>query len=74
MLLTLIKYLFFFLFLSTLYACSDSRSKRSCKVFIEQKDGDFKLFRNGKPFAIKGAAGSEHLDLLSELGGNTIKT
>jgi hypothetical protein len=74
MLLTLRKYLFFFLFLSTLYACSDSRSKRSGKVFIEQKDGDFKLFRNGKPFAIKGAAGSEHLDLLSELGGNTIKT
>jgi hypothetical protein len=74
MLLTLRKYCFLFLFLSTLYACSDNRSKRSGKVFIEQKDGNFTLFRNGKPFDIKGAAGSEHLDLLSELGGNTIKT
>ncbi len=74
MLLTLRKYFFFFLFLSTLYACSDNQSKRSGKVFIEQKDGNFRLFRNGKPFEIKGAAGSEHLDLLAELGGNTIKT
>jgi len=74
MLLALRNYFFFLLFLSSLYACSDKGSKRSGKVFIGQEDGKFTLFRNGKPFEIKGAAGFTHLNLLSEIGGNTIKT
>ncbi|NRF40462.1 hypothetical protein HQN83_17185 [Pedobacter sp. LMG 31643] len=68
------KYFFFFLLLCTLCACSNNRQKPSGKVFIEQKDKAFTLLRNGKPFEIKGASGSSHLNLLSELGGNTIRT
>lgn len=74
MFLILRKYFYLFLLLCTFYACSDNRSKRGGKVFIDEKNGTYTLFRNGKPFEIRGAAGFSHLDLFSELGGNTIKT
>jgi hypothetical protein len=43
-------------------------------VTIETIDGVTTLVRNGEPYYIKGAGGKEHLDLLLELGGNSIRT
>jgi hypothetical protein len=43
------------------------------KVHIEKKDGQYTLYKNNTPFFIKGAAGFSHLDILSAIGGNTIR-
>ncbi|MGJ5642118.1 glycoside hydrolase family 2 TIM barrel-domain containing protein [Formosa sp. S-31] len=42
-------------------------------VYLSQgKDGP-QLFRNGKPFYIKGASGRSHIKELAEIGGNTLR-
>ncbi|MBA3960368.1 MAG: hypothetical protein H0X40_00505 [Chthoniobacterales bacterium] len=44
-------------------------------VKVQKKsDGGYELIRNGQPFFINGAGGSSHLDLLKELGGNSLRT
>ena len=43
-------------------------------VYIENKDDVYTLYRNGKPFFVKGAAGFTNLKRLKEVGGNTIRT
>lgn len=43
------------------------------KVFIDHEDGKFTLYRNGRPFFIKGGSGYTHLAALHEAGGNTIR-
>lgn len=42
-------------------------------VYIHYQDGKYTLFRFGKPFFIKGAAGTTHLAELKLAGGNTIR-
>jgi hypothetical protein len=42
-------------------------------VEIIYSKGKYELLRNGKPFIIKGACGTEHLDLLHASGGNAIR-
>ncbi|MEX2381335.1 MAG: hypothetical protein WD490_03040, partial [Opitutales bacterium] len=37
-------------------------------------DGAFLLFREGKPFTIRGAGGHLHLDRFQAAGGNTLRT
>ena len=37
-------------------------------------DGTFDLLRNGSPYLIKGAGGSQHLDALKRAGGNSFRT
>ncbi|HEU4552114.1 MAG TPA: glycoside hydrolase family 2 TIM barrel-domain containing protein [Chitinophaga sp.] len=32
------------------------------------------LYRNGRPFVVKGASGYTHLEVLRQMGGNTIRT
>lgn len=44
------------------------------KVFIKKTADGYKLYRNGHPFYIKGAAGFSYLPMLKEAGGNTIRT
>jgi len=44
------------------------------KVEIIQTGDQFVLQRGGKPFYIKGAGGSSHLDRLAAYGGNSIRT
>lgn len=45
------------------------------KVEIRKSDrGAYSLFRNGKKFWVKGAAGFEHLDRLVHAGGNSVRT
>src|SRR5712664_3900035 len=43
------------------------------KVFIDHKDRKFTLYRNGRPFFIKGGSGFTQLATLHESGGNTIR-
>jgi hypothetical protein len=42
------------------------------KVSIENKNGKYSFYKNGKPFFVKGGSGIEHIKELSETGGNTI--
>jgi hypothetical protein len=37
-------------------------------------DTGFQLLRNGEPYIIKGAGGHQFLDVLADVGGNTIRT
>ncbi|MGX5820681.1 glycoside hydrolase family 2 TIM barrel-domain containing protein [Chitinophaga lutea] len=46
----------------------------SRRVYIGQSGGRYTIFRDGKPFTIKGAAGAEELKALKEAGGNTVRT
>jgi len=41
---------------------------------VKGADGTFQLLRNGHPFFIKGAGGNDHLDLLQQAGGNSLRT
>ncbi len=44
------------------------------KVELKQINGSYKLYRNGKPYYIKGAGGKSYLDRLAAYGGNSIRT
>lgn len=60
-----------------LYSCSDNNNRNSKTiraVYIQSQNGKYTLYRNGKPFFIKGAAGYTNLQKLKEAGGNTIRT
>lgn len=43
-------------------------------VKLENQQGHYQLFRNGKPYFIKGAGGNGSLKLLANCGGNSIRT
>lgn len=43
-------------------------------VYIHYENGRYSLYRFGKPFTVKGAAGNTHLPELQAAGGNTIRT
>ncbi|PUZ22591.1 hypothetical protein DCC81_19335 [Chitinophaga parva] len=53
-------------------ARSADPSKRS--VCIRYEDGKYTLYRFGKPFLVKGGAGTTHLKELKAAGGNTLRT
>lgn len=44
------------------------------KVEVVGKDGSYQLHVDGKPFFIRGAGGMDHLKLLADIGGNSIRT
>ncbi len=47
----------------------------AAEVKVSRDDqGHFVLLRNGQPYFIRGAGGSDHLALLREVGGNSIRT
>ena len=57
---------------------ADPYSKKFSKssnraVYIRYDNGAYTLYRFGKPFFIRGAAGTSHLKELSQAGGNTIR-
>ena len=41
---------------------------------IKKNNNGFQLLRNGIPYYVKGAGGTEYLDLLKSIGGNSIRT
>lgn len=52
---------------------SSGKPDHNRKVYISYHDGKYQLYRNGKPYIIKGAAGYENLQRLQLAGGNTIR-
>src|SRR6185312_7882908 len=42
------------------------------KVSIENKNGRYVFYKDGKPFVVKGGTGTDHIKELAETGGNTI--
>jgi hypothetical protein len=66
------------LFLGILFilfiGCSQNNLKNGeGKVHVEKRNGRYIIYKNNKPFFIKGAAGYSHLDVLNAAGGNTIR-
>ena len=61
-----------------LVSCGSNDSKytmagnSSKKVFIKKENGGFAMYKNGKPFVIKGGAGISYIAELAACGGNTI--
>lgn len=46
-----------------------------CEVKLEQTpSGQWRLLKNGEPYTIQGAGGTEHLEDLVRAGGNTLRT
>lgn len=41
---------------------------------IISTENGFRLIRNGSPYFVNGAGGTDHLDLLKSIGGNSIRT
>jgi len=67
----LIGSLLIVLFLS---GCSESRYNEYGRiVHIRKQNGKYILYKNNRPFYIKGASGSANLSLLKQLGGNAIR-
>ncbi|WP_316748138.1 glycoside hydrolase family 2 TIM barrel-domain containing protein [Pedobacter gandavensis] len=54
-------------------SCNQPKDTTSKKVQIKEINGSYKLYKDGKPYAIKGAAGDSHFQTLKEMGGNTIR-
>ncbi|MDZ7636871.1 MAG: glycoside hydrolase family 2 TIM barrel-domain containing protein [Bryobacterales bacterium] len=46
----------------------------AASVQVEKHGEGYRLLRDGKPYFIKGAGGSQKLDVLKEAGGNSIRT
>lgn len=47
---------------------------QSAKVYIDERDGHYKVVRNGVPYNIRGAGGYSHFRELRDAGGNTLRT
>jgi len=45
----------------------------SAHVIIKKEKGRYQLYRNGKPYFIKGAGAKTHLERLKQCGGNSIR-
>ena len=66
---------FNFLFLALLISSfCFSQIKDIQKTEVIKTNEGFQLLRNGKPYYVKGAGGTEYLSLLKSIGGNSIRT
>jgi len=65
------KILFIFLFIS--HFCFAQQVINQKTEIIKTTNG-FQLLRNGMPYYVKGAGGTEYLDVLKSIGGNSIRT
>lgn len=69
------SYLFIISFSLFFYACKeDQKSNFTPKVEVRYTNGHAELYKDGHPYRIKGASGTEHLDKLALYGGNSIRT
>jgi hypothetical protein len=49
-------------------------AQKPIPVKIEKTKDGFQLIRNGQPYFIKGAGGTNYIEKLKEYGGNSIRT
>jgi len=64
----------FFLSIILLSFSPPSKSNKPVPAQIVKTKAGYQLMRGGKPYFIKGAGGSQHLDKLKNYGGNSIRT
>lgn len=62
------------LFISIICFVFGSLSAQVAKVEVVNNGQYWQLLKNGTPYYIKGAGGQTQLELLKEIGGNTIRT
>lgn len=77
MYLKLLAYIFglFFLMVSCKHKHYEkNKIDNAQKTYILAKNDTFQLIRNNVPYQIKGAVGNETMELIKELGGNSIRT
>lgn len=55
------------------FGCAQKQRTGQAKVYVKKEKGTYTLYRNGKPYAIKGAAGYSHFRELQHFGGNTLR-
>jgi len=53
---------------------ASAQADKPIKVDIRKQDDGFALLRDGKPYFIKGAGGTNYMDRLKAYGGNSIRT
>jgi len=53
---------------------ASAQADKPIKVEIRKQDDGFALLRDGKPYFIKGAGGTNYMDRLKAYGGNSIRT
>lgn len=49
-------------------------NNRPVRVEVRGTENGYSLFRDGKPFFVKGAAGYQHIRELADAGGNSLRT
>lgn len=49
-------------------------ARKAIKVEVRKTESGFQLIRDGKPYFIKGAGGTNYLDRVAAYGGNSIRT
>ena len=57
-----------------LSSCSGSVTTSEAVVEVREEDGKAVLYRNGSPYYIKGAAGTDQLEKIALYGGNSVRT
>jgi hypothetical protein len=62
------------LFLLAINASAQAKSPAPVPVQVKRVTDGWRLLRDGKPYYINGAGGSGSLELLKQLGGNSIRT
>lgn len=75
-----------FLLSTLLFACNDtgkntpsetqvsSQQSSAIPVTLVNENGKYQLYRQGKPYFIRGGGGSRNLELLAASGGNSLRT
>lgn len=70
-----LRYYFLFFICLSVFGCQEPYSiNRRHKVYIAYQHGKYILYRNDRPFIVKGGSGYTNLKYLSQIGGNTIRT
>lgn len=65
---------FFVIALSAACIYAQPVKREPIKVEVRKQDGQYKLYRDGKPYYIKGAGGHLYMDKVAKYGGNSIRT
>lgn len=63
-----------FLLFASFLTSHASQPNKIQKVEVKKTIGGYSLYRNGKPYFVKGAGGSSKLEELKAAGGNSIRT
>lgn len=69
------NYLYLICLLFIFQSCQENKKiDKVPTVEVKYQNGNARLYRNGRPYQIRGAAGTEHLEKVSLYGGNSIRT